>query len=89
MSDVYSFVTLSGEIIGRLKEEKEDRVVVSHPRVFMQTQEGAGFLPGVCMTGKKEPETAEILKAGLIMVVESAPELAKAWQQQTSGLILP
>lgn len=89
MSNVYTYVTLAGEIVGRFKEEKEDRIIVGHPRVFAQTAQGAGFVPGVCLTGKKEPESVEILKTGLIMVVETAPELVKAWQQQTSGLILP
>lgn len=89
MNDVMTYVTMGGEIIGRLKEEKTDRLVIENPRVFAATAEGAAFVPGVCMTGEKEVDECEIFKTGLILISKTDPMVVKAWQQQTSGLLLP
>ena len=89
MNDVMTFVTMTGEIIGRLRDESPDAYTVENPRLFGQTEQGVGFVPGVCMTGKREPKTAVLNKAAVTCVVETDDQLIKAWQQQTTGLVLP
>lgn len=89
MNDVMTYVTMGGEIIGRLKEELTDRLIIENPRVFAATAEGAAFVPGVCMTGEKEVAECEIMKTGLILISRTDPQIIKAWQQQTTGLVLP
>lgn len=89
MNEIMTYVTMGGEVVGRLKEEKSDRLVIENPRVFAATPEGAGFVPGVCMSGKREVAECEILKTGLIMIVPTDENVAKNWQQQTTGLVLP
>ena len=89
MNDVKTFVTLVGEIIGRLESEDDVSYVVAHPRLFMQTEQGAGFAPGVCMTGEKEPNKCVIMKSTCVLTTNTDENLVKAWQQQTTGLVLP
>jgi len=89
MSDIMTFCTITGEIIGRLKEENDTSYVVENPRLFGQSEQGVGFVPGVCMTGKREPSEATLNKAMISCVVETDENIVKAWQQQTSGIVLP
>jgi len=86
-NDVVTLVTIAGEIVGRYKSEEDATVVVENPRLFMQTQEGAGFAPGVCMTGDTT-SMVTFQKSTILCVIPSSAEVVKAWQQVTSGIVL-
>lgn len=84
---VMVFVTAVGEIVCRIKHIDDDgKYNCINPRLFVDTENGSGFIPGVCMTGKQEPTEAIIIDP--IMVVEASPETEKAWIQATSGIQL-
>lgn len=87
-NDVMTVVTPAGEMIGRIKEEDDSKIVLESPRAFIQTQEGMGFAPGVCMTGEQNPKELTFYKRQVILVCKSSEQIAKAWIQQTSGLVL-
>ena len=89
MSDVMTFCTITGEIIGRLKEETDTSYVVENPRLFGHGEQGVGFVPGVCLTGKRDPVEATLNKSMISCVIETEEQIVKAWQQQTSGIVIP
>ena len=89
MRDIKTFVTSLGEIIGTLEEEFADAYKIGNPRLFAQTAQGVGFMPGICMSGKKEPKEVTLSKTHVVTVVETDEALVKAWREQTSGLVLP
>lgn len=86
--DVVTLVTHIGEIIGRVVDDTHESIELADPRLFVNQAEGAGLAPGICMTGIKDPTGAVFYKGSIVAVVATAPELEKAWQQQTSGIIL-
>lgn len=86
--DIVSVLTASGDIVGRLKECTNDYVLLSDPRAFIQTNEGAGFAPSVSPTCQLEPTSAKFPMSSVISVVKTQDDIAKGWQQQTSGIIL-
>lgn len=86
--EVVTLVTHVGEIIGRVVEDNVDSIELSDPRLFVNQAEGSGLAPGICMTGVTDPSGAVFYKGSIVAVVATAPELEKAWQQQTSGIIL-
>jgi len=85
-NEVVTLVTVMGEIIGRLKEVNEDNYVVEDARLFVQTQEGAGFAPGISMTGESSSVNV-INKAGVLTMIKSNEQATAAWRQQTSGIV--
>lgn len=87
-NDVFTFMTAVGEVIGRLKDETDNEYVVESPRLFAQTQEGVGFLPGVCMTGVKDPKEVRFRKESIVFMTNTDDMIAKSWVQQTSGIVL-
>ena len=86
--EVVTLVTHVGEVIGRVKSEEGDNIVLESPRLFVNQAEGSGLAPGVCMTGVQDPSEGVFYKGSVVAVVATAEELVKAWQQQTSGIIL-
>ena len=86
--EVVTLVTHVGEVIGRVVEDNTDSIELADPRSFVNQSEGAGLAPGICLTGIKDPTGAIFYKGSIVAVVATAPELEKAWQQQTSGIIL-
>jgi len=88
MKDVVTLLTPVGEIIGRIKDESETEVILESPRTFVQTEQGMGFAPGICMTGEQNPREAAINKSLIVAIVKSNSEVEKSWQQQTSGIVL-
>ena len=86
--DVVTLVTHIGEIIGRVVEDNSDSIELSDPRLFVNQEGGAGLAPGICLTGIKDPTGGIFYKGSIVAVVATAEELVKAWQQQTSGIIL-
>ena len=85
---VVTLVTHIGEIIGQVEEETTDTIELKDPRLFVNQSEGAGLAPGICMTGIKDPTGGVFYKGSIVALVITAPELEKAWRQQTSGIIL-
>ena len=86
--DIVTLVTHVGEVIGRVVEDYADNIELASPRLFVNSEDGAGLAPGVCMTGMKDPDVGIFYKGSIVAVVETAPELKKAWQQHTSGIVL-
>lgn len=87
--DVVTMVTPVGEVIGRIKEQDDQSVTLEDPRLFVPNEGGAGLAPGICMTGATDPKEAVFFKGGAVAMVPTAKELVAAWQQQTSGLVIP
>ena len=87
-NDIVTLMTAVGEIVGRLKSETDNEYVIETPRLFAQTQEGVGFVPGICMTGAKDPKEASIRKETVLFVVKTDDMIAKSWIQQTTGIVL-
>ena len=86
--DIVTLVTHVGEVIGRVQSDSIDSITLESPRLFVNSDTGAGLAPGICMTGIKDPEEGLFYKASVVAVVPTASELTKAWIQQTSGLVL-
>ena len=89
--EVVTVVTMMGEVIGRLKEETTDGYVVESPRLFVpaQGESSGGFAPGLSMTGQQDLDIATINKRVTMTVLKSHEEIARAWSQATSGIVMP
>ena len=89
IGEVVSCATVGGEVVGRLKVVRENGVVLENPCSVIPSSSGDGGLhPGVCLTGKANPETAVFYESNIITLVESSDEVKKVWQQATTGIIL-
>ena len=90
--EVVTLLTTIGEVIGKLTEERtsgsETCLIVESPRMFVQTQDGMGFAPGIGMTGKPEPKTASFNLAHVITVTEPHPSVVDSWREMVSGLVV-
>lgn len=86
--DVVSVVNMAGEYVGRLVEINDKYVKVENPRMIVNGPDGMGFAHGICVTGKQDPQEADFFIGGLVFVTEVNEEIMKAWQTQTSGIIL-
>jgi hypothetical protein len=87
-NDVVSIVTLTGEFVGKYVDETPDQYVIDDPRLLTQTQEGAAFIPAVCMTGKTEPNQVIFNKSTVVFIIETADEVQKEYRKATTGLII-
>jgi len=87
-NDVVSIVTLTGEFVGKYMEETPDQYVIADPRLLSQSQNGVGFLPVVCMTGKPEPTEVRFNRATVAFVVPTADEVEREYRKATSGIIM-
>lgn len=87
-NDVVSIVTLTGEFVGKFSEETIDHYVIDDPRLLTQTQQGAAFIPAVCMTGIQEPNQVRFNKSLVVFIIETADEVQKEYRKVTSGIIL-
>jgi hypothetical protein len=86
--EVVTVVSMLGEVVGRLKEETETSVTLTDPRLFVQQDQGAGFAPGVCMTGQKDPSEITFNKSVVLTVLLTHDDLVKGWTSATTGIIL-
>ena len=77
------------EIIGRLVKEEPMSIVLNRPRMLQATQQGIGLVNGICMSGVEPKGDFEFTKNSVMYMVETAPELASGWTQQTSGIATP
>ena len=88
MSDVVTVVTAGGEMVGRLKSEDDLGITLESPRAFVQTEQGVGFAPSVCLTGEREPSEVTFNRASVILKCNSSEEVSKMWLQATTGLVV-
>ncbi len=86
--EVVTLVTVLGEIVGRLKESDFETVTLSDPRLFVQQDDGAGFAPGICMTGESKPDELVFRQNAILAIVPTHADLIKGWSQATSGIVL-
>ena len=84
MSDVVTILTVSGEFIGKMKEKKDNSVILENPRMLVSSGESMGFGYGVCVTGKNNPELCEF--HNVVLVTETDPKFADAWRQAVTGI---
>lgn len=87
-SEVVTLITNMGEIIGRLKTYDDDGVTLINPRLFVNSQEGMGFMPSLSMTSEPQPEEAVFNKTAIITVLKTQEDVEKAWRQAVSGIIV-
>jgi len=88
MNNIVTLVTAAGEMVGRVMSEDESSITLESPRAFVQTRDGVGFAPGVCLTGIKDPKEITYNKLAVIMMCETNDEVQKIWLQATTGLVV-
>lgn len=87
-NDIVTVLTPIGEVIGRFKGESDTVFTIEKPRMLMQTQQGMGFAPGICMSADPKAEDVDIQKTQVLAVVPSVKEIADGWVQATSRIVL-
>tara|TARA_R110002153_G_scaffold121401_2_gene266945 strand:+ start:3178 stop:3459 length:282 start_codon:yes stop_codon:yes gene_type:complete len=88
-NDVITILTLNGEFVGKFKEETAFGFRLEDPRLFMQNEEGTGFIPTISMTGKQEPTSVLFYKNSMITApLETAVEVSKAYTKSVSRIEL-
>ena len=87
-SEVVTLITNVGEIVGLLKSYDDNTVTVINPRLFIQSEQGTGFLPTIGVTAEREPEELVFQLGSILTVIKTFDEVAKAWQQSVSGIVL-
>ena len=90
--DIVTLVTPMGEVVGRLVSHLHitdvTNVTLSSPRLFVNSQDGQGFAPGICMTGEREPAQLNFNTALILSVVETDKDVAKGWTEASSSIVL-
>ena len=86
-NNVVTAVTSVGEIVGRLVEEDETHVKLANPRAVLFQDNGYGLAMNCCGTGEHRPESIILSKNNIIIFQKTHDEIAKGWQQATSGII--
>ena len=85
---IVTLVTAGGEMVGRLYEEDEFMFTLENPRAFVQTKEGVGFAPGVCLTGIRNPDFVSFPKGNVVLMCKTNEEVEKIWIQSTTGIVV-
>jgi len=88
MNDVVTLMTAIGEVVGRISSTTETDYIVDNPRLFAQMDGSAGFVPGVSMTGAKNPEQVTFSKSQVIFMVETDPQVAAQYLESVTGIAL-
>ena len=87
---VISILFINGmEIVGRFVSETNVELKVYKPRMAQMSEQGVGLIPSITATGKEIDGEFTFSKNSIMYYTESVDEMAKGWQQQTSGLIAP
>jgi len=84
--DIVVAMTMAGEIVGKYVKESESGITLEDPRTLIQSEQGMGFAKGICVTGKLDPKIATI--CNYVFITEVNDDIARAWRQATSGLIV-
>ena len=87
--EIVCVVTPNGDIIGKLGKTSESFVTLEDPRAFVQTQEGFGFAPSISLGCDHQLKEVVLNMSMILTVTKAHPEIAKAWRQQTSGIVTP
>ena len=87
--EIVCVVTPNGDIIGKLKSSTDTMVVLTDPRGFVQTPDGVGFAPSVSRGCAHELTDVTFNMNLVLTITKTHDEIAKAWRQQTSGLVTP
>jgi hypothetical protein len=85
--EIVSVVTPNGDVVGKLKQATDSMVILEDPRGFVQTAEGVGFAPSVSIGCDHELSEVTFNMAMVLTVTKTHEEIAKAWRQQTSGIV--
>ena len=80
---IKTVVSTYGEYIGDIVEDA-DVVVIIKPKMVIQSESGFGFAKGVCVTSVESPEQVSIQKSNVILVVDTHPDIIKAYEESTS-----
>jgi len=87
---VISILFINGmELVGRFVSETTEDLVVYKPRMAQMSQQGVGLIPSITATGKEVSGDFVFDKRSIMYYTDTVDEMAKGWQQQTSGLITP
>ena len=87
---IVTVVLLNGaELIGRYIGEDFNSITIYKPRMVQASAQGVGLVNGVCMTGEEPKGDVAFNRSGVIFVIKTVEEMAKGYQQQVSGLVLP
>jgi hypothetical protein len=84
--DVVTVLTISGEFVGKLKEDNDSVVVLEDPRMLVQNEQGMGFANGVALTGKNNP--SEVAFRSVVFMVKTNDDVESAWRQAVTGIIV-
>ena len=88
--EIVTLVLINGaEVIGKWVESDSDKYIINRPRMVQASQQGVGLVNGVCMTGEEPKGDVAFNRSGVIFVIKTVEEMAKGYQQQVSGLVLP
>lgn len=87
--EIVSVVTPNGDVIGKLKSATDSMVILEDPRGFVQTAEGVGFAPSVSIGCDHELKEVTFNMAMVLTITKTHQEIAKAWRQQTTGIVTP
>ena len=88
-NDIVTLVAVTGaEYVGKFESEGSDTFVIREPYIVTPQGESLGFMPTVAMSGKPELNTVTFQKTGIITVVPTADEVAKAYIKSSSGIVL-
>ena len=85
-NDVVSVVTLAGEFVGKYDTSGAGTITLTDPRMLVQNETGMGFASGICVTGKRDPDTVTF--NGYVFVTETNADIEKAYRSAVSGLVL-
>ena len=86
--DIVAVVNMAGEYVGRVAGQTENKVTIENPRMVMNGPEGMGFAHGICVTGQRDPKSADFYVGGLVFISPVNEDIEKAWITHTSGIIL-
>lgn len=77
--NVVTLMTLAGDVIGELIDEKKDTVTLAHPRLFIQTENGPLLASTVSGTAKEYPEEATVSRSSFVCMTEAADRIKSIW----------
>jgi len=89
-NDIVTLVTMMGEIVGRVKEETQDAIVLKNPLLFVPANDdaGGGFAPGVSMTGAQGQDKGTFNKSCILTIMPCHEQVADGWTKATGSIIL-
>ena len=87
INEVVTVMTSAGEYVGKLVEQTNYTLELSNPRLIVTTEQGMGFASGIAMTSGENAKQAVF--RDYIFVTEANEQVADAWLEQTSGIVLP